>query len=119
MTQPAQLFQFPDMKKDDGKEVAERAFEEVWKAYGNKAKKPLAKAKYLSIVKGAFKTKTFEKDSNSYVEIELEATPEEILAGVKRYMASQIDKKTYTIKDGGKYIPHLATFLNQGRWLDE
>lgn len=118
MTQ-AMLLQFPDMKKDDGKEALEKAFEEVWKAYGNKAKKPLAKAKYLSIVKGGFKTRTLDKDSNSYVEIELEATPEEILQGVKRYMSAQIDKKTFTIKDGGKFIPHLATFLNQGRWMDE
>lgn len=117
MTQSAQLFQFPS--QDGQKEALDKAFEEVWKNYGNKAKKPLAKAKFLAIVKGGFKTRTLDKDSGSYVDIELEATADEILQGVKRYMVSQIDRKTYTIKDGGKFIPHLSTFLNQGRWMDE
>lgn len=98
-------------------QVAECRFEEVWKLWPVKSKKPLARAKYLSILKGC-KTRTMDKDSGMFVEIELEATEDQIVAGIKKYLASQVDKNTYKLKDGGKYIPHLATFLNQGRWED-
>ena len=40
--------------------------------------------------------------------------PEEVLAAVRRSRAS-----ADWIKDGGKFIPHPATWLNQGRWMDE
>lgn len=93
-------------------------FEAVWKLWPNKAKKVLAKAKYDAILKGGFKTRTMDKDSGQFVDIELAATPDDILAGVKAYVSSQIDKRTYRLKDDGKYIPHLSTFLNQGRWQD-
>lgn len=99
-------------------EKAVSRFEEVWKLWPVKAKKPLAKAKYEALVKGRFKTRTLDKDSGSYVEIEIETTENEIVAGIKAYLASQVDKNTYKLKDGGKYIPHLATFLNGGRFLD-
>jgi len=91
-------------------------FEEVWKLWPNKAKKPLARAKYLAALAG-FKTRTFDRDSNSYVELELKATEEDIFAGVKAYVSSQITKD-FKLKDDGKYVPMLSTFLNGGRWLD-
>ncbi len=98
--------------------VAATRFEEVWKLWPVKAKKPLAKAKYDAIVRGGFKTRTLDKDSGMYVDIEVEAGEEEIVAGIKAYLDSQIDRKTFRMKDDGKYVPHLATFLNQGRFLD-
>ena len=93
-------------------------FEAVWKLWPNKAKKPLARAKYEAILKGGFQTRTLDKDSGQFIPLELEATPEAIIEGVKAYLSTQIDKKTYRLKDEGKYIPHLATWLNQGRWED-
>jgi hypothetical protein len=93
-------------------------FEAIWKLWPNKAKKVLAKAKYDAILKGGFKTRTLDKDSGQYVEIELAASPDEILAGVKAYVTAQVDRRTFKLKDDGKFIPHLATFLNQGRWED-
>lgn len=93
-------------------------FESVWKLWPNKAKKVLAKAKYDAILKGGFHTRTLDKDSGQYVDIELSATPETILAGVRAYITSQIDKSTYRLKDDGRFIPHLATWLNGGRWED-
>ena len=118
MSQANVLSLFPEDARPIPKTETSR-FEEAWKLYGNKAKKPLAKAKFDAIVKGGFKTRTMDKDSGQFVEIELEATADEIIEGIKRYMKAQIDMKTFTIKDGGKYIPHLCTFLNQGRFFDE
>ncbi len=93
-------------------------FEEIWKLWPNKSKKPLAKAKYHAVIHGRFKTRTFDKDSNSYVDIELEASELEVVTGIQAYLKAQVDKNTYRLKDEGKYIPHLATFLNGGRWTD-
>lgn len=115
MTQSAQLFQFPS--QDGQKEALDKAFEEVWKLWPNKAKKPLAKAKFLSIVNGC-KTRTLERDSGMYIDIELQASSEEIVAGCKAYLSAQIDRKTFKMKDDGKFIPMLSTFLNGGRYLD-
>lgn len=92
-------------------------FEELWKLWPVKAKKPLARAKYEAILRGC-KTRTLDKDSGGYIEIELQATEDQIMAGIKAYLASQVDKNTYKLKDGGRYIPHLATFLNGGRYED-
>ena len=98
--------------------AASKRFEEFWAAYPKRVGKPLAKAKYDAIVKGSFKTKTFDKDSNSYVDIEIEATEDELIDGVKRYMRSLIDHNfKRTVED--KYLPHPATWLNQGRWMDQ
>lgn len=91
-------------------------FEEIWKFWPRKEGKPLAKAKYAAIVKGGFKTRTLDKDSGQFVEIELSASEEEIIRGSKAYLDSQFDKSTYRYKDGGKFIPHFATFLNKGGW---
>lgn len=94
-------------------------FEEFWKAYPRKVGKPVAKSKFDAIVNGGLKTRTMDKDSGSFVEIELEATAEEIIEAAKRFTSSQIDRNTFKFKDGGKYIPHPATWLNQGRFWDE
>lgn len=104
------LFPEPEAVKGD--------FEAVWKIWPNKAKKVLAKAKYDAILKGGFRTRTLDKDSGQYVDIELAATPDSILLGAKAYIDSQFDRSTYRFKDDGKFIPHLATWLNGGRWED-
>ena len=93
-------------------------FDEVWRLWPVKAKRPLAKAKYEALLRGPFKTRTLDKDSGQFVDIELSASEDEIVAGIKAYLDSQIDRKTFRMKDDGKYVPHLATFLNQGRFLD-
>lgn len=95
-------------------------FEAIWRIWPNKAKKVLAKAKYEAILRGGFRTRTLDKDSGQYVEIELDASPDDILAGVKAYLQSQraTGSGQFGYKDDGRFIPHLATFLNQGRWED-
>lgn len=98
--------------------AAPSRFEELWKLWPNKSKKPLARAKYDAIVKGGFKTRTLDKDSGMFMDIELTASAETILAGAKSYLSSQIDRNTYRLKDDGRFIPHLSTWLNGGRWED-
>lgn len=121
MNRSAQLLPFPDMKKEEGKDnrALEVAFEEFWKCYPRKVGKPLARAKFMAIVKGGFRTRTLDRDSQTFMDIELDASPEEIIAGTKRYALSLIDRNTFKRKVEDKFIPHAATFLNQGRWMDE
>lgn len=115
-TNVVDLFQASKPVTDTSPEV-DAAFNEIWKLWPRKEGKVLAKARFLSIVQGCT-TKTLEKDSGSYIQIQLHGTPEAILAAAKAYLASQVDKNTYTMKDGGKFIPHLNTWLNRGRFMD-
>ena len=94
-------------------------FEEFWKHYPRRVGKPLARAKWDAITGAGLETRTLDKDSGTYVAITLKAEPNEIIEGVKRYRKTQIDPQTYSLRDGGKYTLHPATFLNQGRWMDE
>ena len=94
-------------------------FEEFWKAYPKKKiAKPLCKSKWDAITGKGLKTRTLDKDSGTYVEIELQASPEEIIAGLKRYVDSQWDRGACRFKDEGKFICNPSTWLNQGRWMD-
>lgn len=93
-------------------------FEEFWRVYPKRVGKPLAKAKFDAITGDGLKTRTLDKDSGTYVEIELKATAQEIIEGAKRYAASQVDRQTYKLKDDGKFTCQPATWLNQGRWED-
>lgn len=96
-------------------------FDDFWKVYPRKIKRALALAKWNAITsEEGLKTKTLDKDSGTYVEIHLKATPEEILEGARRYREAQREPGTgnYGFKDGGKFIAHPANWLNQGRWED-
>ena len=98
------------------------SFDEFWLYYPTPRRvgKPLAKAKWDAITGSGLKTRTLDRDSGQYVDIELQATPEEIIAGVKRY-DERCRKKgvgEYSYEDGGKFICQPSTFLNQGRWMD-
>jgi hypothetical protein len=110
---------FPDQEAPQEAKKAESRFAEFWSIYPKRVGKPLAKAKFDAIVKGGFKTRTLDRDSGQFVEIEIEATADEIIAGTRRYVESLIDKNTFKRKIEDKFIPHPATFLNQGRWADE
>lgn len=94
-------------------------FDDFWLAYPRRVGKPLAKAKWDAITGNGLETRTLDRDSNTYVCITLQATPEEIIEGARRYAKSQRDPDTYKLKDNGRYTCHPATWLNQGRWMDE
>ena len=92
-------------------------FETFWKWFPKKVGKPLAMTKWKAITNGGLTTRTMDRDSGQFVEIELSATPEELIEGAKRYRREQTGED-YKLKDGGKYTCHPATWLNQGRWMD-
>jgi len=94
------------------------SFDDFWRSYPKKVGKPLARAKWDAITNGGLRTKTLDRDSGSYVTIELSATPQELVEGAKRYAKSQIDRNTYRLKDDGKFTCMPSTWLNQGRWQD-
>lgn len=112
------LFQAHEKPTTQPSPEIDMAFEELWKLWPNKSKKPLAKAKFRAICAGPFKTRTLDKDSGQFVEIEVEGSAADILKGCKAYLASQVDKNTYRLKDDGRFIPMLCTFLNGGRFGD-
>jgi hypothetical protein len=93
-------------------------FEEIWKIWPRKDGKAVARAKFDGIVKGRFQTKTLDKSSGQFFDMELSATAEQVIAGAKAYLASQVDKRTYRLKDEGKFIPHLSTWLSRAGWMD-
>jgi len=97
------------------------SFEDFWKAYPRRVGKPLARAKWQAITGPGLKTRTLDRDSNTYIDIELHATPQELVEGARKYY--QANRLTgvgaYGFKEEGKYLCHPATWLNQGRWLDE
>jgi len=72
--------------------VGDAAFEEFWKAYPRKVGKGAALKAYKKVPKEAHGL---------------------LLAAVKTQSASEQWRK-----DGGQFIPHPATWLNEQRWLD-
>jgi len=108
---------FPDLgQQNDAKALA--SFDAIWSLWPRKDGKAIARTKYLAIVKGRFQSKTLDKASGQFIEMELSASPEQIIAGVKAYVDSQIDKRTFRFKDDGKFIPHLSTWLGRAGWED-
>ncbi len=93
-------------------------FNELWTLWPRKDGKALARAKFEGITKGRFQTKTLDKSSGQFFDMELSATADEIIAGATAYLKSQVDKNTYRLKDGGKFIPHLSTWLSRAGWED-
>lgn len=100
---------------------AQDRFEEFWQAYPRRVGKPLARAKFLQITGEGLKTRTLDKDSNTYVSIELRATPDELIDGAKRYYDRNRKHGAgeYGFVDDGKFLCHPSTWLNQGRWMDD
>jgi len=99
------------------------SFDAFWRAYPSPRRvgKVLAKVKWDAITSaGGLSTRILDKDSGEYVPVELRATPEEIIEGVKRYDAAMRlpGVGEYGYKDGGKFICLPSTYLNQGRWMD-
>lgn len=97
-------------------------FEEFWfeYPYPRRVGKLLAKAKWDAITNGGLRTRTLDRDSGQYVTIEVTATPEEIIAGLRKYEQKNRKPGTgeYGYVDDGKFICHPSVFLNQGRWMD-
>lgn len=108
---------FPDQSP------APNQFDELWQIWPvhRRSKKALAKAKYDAITGRGLRTQTLDKDSGTYMPIELSATHDEIMAGAKAYIGMQrnpVRGAPSPWRDEGKFICLLSTWLNQGRWMD-
>lgn len=96
-------------------------FEEWWMLYPapRRSGKAMCKAKWDAIVgPTGLRTRTKDRDSDTYIILMLSATPEEIITGLKRCREQWQAPNSYKWKDDGKYIPMPLTWLNQGRWMD-
>jgi len=94
-------------------------FNEFWDVCPKKIGKPVTKAKWDAITNGGLDTRTLDKDSGSFIRIHLQASADELIEGMKKYRKRQYDPTTYKLKEDGKFTCHPATWLNQGRWMDE
>jgi len=89
-------------------------FDAFWFWYPKKIDKALAKVKWQAITNGGLSTCMLDRDSNTYISIELSATPAEIIAGLRRWRKTIVELKTEP-----KFIPAPSVWLNRGRWMDE
>ena len=99
-------------------DLTEPTFDDFWKAYPRKTGKAASRAMWEKITNGGMKTRTLCRDSGNYLDITIQATPREIMAGAEFYRASQMMPDGWQIRDGGRYVAHPTTWLNQGRWED-
>ncbi len=94
-------------------------FDDFWTACPKRAGKALCRVKWHHITNEGLHTRTLDRDSGQYVEIELQATPDELVEGMKRYKASLLkDGSNWELNCEARYVCHPATWLNQGRWED-
>ena len=75
--------------------VADERFAEFWIEYPNKVAKPTALKSYRKAIEGG-------------------TEHDEIMQGLRRWKGC-----SQWIKDGGQFIPHPTTWLNQQRWADD
>ena len=93
-------------------------FDDFWKACPKRIDKAMTIAKWNAITGGGLKTKALDRDSGTYIDLELKATPEELIKAMSAYSRAQYNSMTGDWRDGGKYIMGPATWLNRGRWMD-
>jgi len=91
----------------------EPTFETFWKCFPKKLDKLMCRAKWDAITGPGLSTRMLDRDSGQYVAVTLRATPEEIVAGAKRYVSQFVDASNY--KSDFTYCCHPSTFLNRGR----
>lgn len=85
-------------------------FETFWRAYPRKVGKAMARAKWNAITTKGLTAKCKDRDGN-VMDVELVATPEEIIEGALAYRWDSIDTED-------RFVAHPTTWLNQGRWED-
>lgn len=85
-------------------------FETFWSVYPRRAGKAMALSKWKSITGNGLLAKCRDRDGNT-MEVDLYATADEIIEGVKAYRYINIDTEE-------RYILHPTTWLNRGMWED-
>lgn len=87
------------------------SFELFWKAYPRKVGKLKARVAYQQIT-GRGKAVVIDGER-----IVLQASHEEIMEGLGRYIAANSNRVKGWLLEM-EYTPHASTWLNQGRWED-
>lgn len=98
---PVGLSNTPYSPPKGGESDIEGMFDEFWAVYPRKVAKQTAKKKLASILKSVRRDKRMEFFVN-------------MMTALRRHMES--DQWT---RDGGQFVPHPTTWLNQARWEDE
>ena len=85
----------------------------------NPGRRAKAKARtlFMQIIQpGGVDTRSKNADSGGYDVMHLEATPAEILEGVKAFRKGLLPQDSYT--PDTRFVPFMQVWLNQGRWED-
>ena len=98
---PVGLSNTPYSPPKGGESDIEGMFDEFWAVYPRKVAKQTAKKKLASVLKSVRRDKRME----FFVTM---------MTALRRHMES--DQWT---RDGGQFVPHPTTWLNQARWEDE
>ena len=95
-------------------------FDEWWSLQFHKTEKPLCKVKFDAITSPrGYHTRMMDKTTGEYVEIHLQATPEEILEAQKRQNKAFFERHGYANEHEKQFMRRPKQWLNQGGWLDE
>ena len=101
-------------------QAAAGSFDEFWQecpgVMRNRSSKGLTRALWTEITTNGRDCRVPLKDGGQTVEIinvHMKATPEEILAGLQRYIEPHYDPQTFRYDE---FLCGAAVFLNQGRW---
>jgi hypothetical protein len=102
------------------------SFDDLWAAVPPEKRidKALCRAKFTAIIsEQGMHTKNLDRDSGLFIAVHLKATAEELLRGWIRYIGEHATADTrwhppakMKLKEGGKYVRHLSTWLNRGGW---
>ena len=95
-------------------QLAPATFAAFWDQCPKKVGRIIAQAKWNQITGDGLQTRTKDRDSDTYVEVFLKATPQELIDGMKRYR-----KRVWVTEETeARFILHPSTWLNRGGWLD-
>lgn len=98
-------------------EAQKADFETFWLQYPRKVGKALARAKFNAITNGGLQTKMRCPDSGMFVDVYLEATPEQLVEAARAFRKSLVGPDfKLTVEE--RFIPHASTWLNKGRFED-
>ena len=95
-------------------DLAPATFKTFWDNCPRKVGRIMAQSKFEAITGDGLHTRTKDRDSDTYIEVFLKATAQEVIEGMKRYR-----KRVWVTEETDeRFILHPSTWLNRGGWLD-
>ena len=99
-------------------QAAPATFEDLVRAYPRttRTKPAAARMKFNAIISpDGLTTRNHDHDSGGFIEVHLQATPEEIIRGAKMYAQEMRIPESYKFSE---YTQGLQNWLNQGKWMN-